>query len=180
PQARIWIYGAYLPNDVNAFHTPDEGFLIGGWADDLAHKIQAARVMLAPLRFGAGIKGKLALAMQCGTPNVTTGIGAEGMSGDLPWSGYISATAEEFAEKAVDLYQKREEWDIAQQQGLQIINICYNKAKLRRGFSEVLEQLSCGLNAYRQKNFIGQMLWHHTLTSTKYMGKWIEEKHRKD
>jgi glycosyltransferase involved in cell wall biosynthesis len=40
--------------------------------------------MLAPLRFGAGIKGKLLEAMQCGTPNITTtSIGAESMHGDL-------------------------------------------------------------------------------------------------
>ena len=50
-------------------------------------KMQQARVCLAPLRFGAGIKGKLAEAMFCGTPNVTTNIGIEGMAMGSDWSG---------------------------------------------------------------------------------------------
>eukprot|EP01052_Picozoa_sp_SAG31_P081938 SAG31_NODE_41910_length_274_cov_0.577143_1_plen_47_part_01 len=46
-----------------------------GWADSVAHVMQRARVCLAPLRFGAGLKGKLLDAMLYGTPGVTTSIG---------------------------------------------------------------------------------------------------------
>jgi glycosyltransferase involved in cell wall biosynthesis len=48
--------------------------------------------MLAPLRFGAGIK-ELLEAMQCGTPSITTSIGAESMHGDLDWNGFIDNSA---------------------------------------------------------------------------------------
>jgi glycosyltransferase involved in cell wall biosynthesis len=46
-------------------------------------------VVLAPLRFGAGLKGKLLQAMVCGTPSVTTNIGAEAMFGNFQWNGFI-------------------------------------------------------------------------------------------
>ena len=42
------------------------------WAEDALQVMGAARICLAPLRFGAGIKGKLMDAMLCGTPNITT------------------------------------------------------------------------------------------------------------
>jgi glycosyltransferase involved in cell wall biosynthesis len=41
------------------------------------------------LRFGAGLKGKLLQAMVCGTPSVTTNIGAEAMFGNFQWNGFI-------------------------------------------------------------------------------------------
>ena len=76
--------------------------------------------MLAPLRFGAGIKGKLLEAMQCGTPSVTTTIGAESMCGDLPWNGFITDAATFFSDKAVELYQDKILWLKSQEIGYSI------------------------------------------------------------
>ena len=45
--------------------------------------------VLAPLQFGAGLKGKLLDAMLYGIPSVTTSIGAEAMHDDLPWNGSV-------------------------------------------------------------------------------------------
>lgn len=179
PQARLHIYGAYLPQSVKLWHNPKAGFFVAGWVRDLQSKVGQARVVLAPLRFGAGIKGKLVMAMQNGTPNVTTAIGAEGMPGQLPWSGAVAVNATDFAEKAVNLYEDEKKWAIAQENGTQIINTRYNKKSLTAKFSKVLESISKNRETHRQKNFIGQMLLHHTLASTRYMGKWIEEKNKR-
>ena len=68
------------------------------------------------MRFGAGIKGKLSSAMLCGTPSVTTSsIGAEGMSDELPWSGFVEDEIANFVEKAVLLYTDKHQWNEAQQ-----------------------------------------------------------------
>ena len=67
-------------------------------------------MLLAPLRFGAGLKGKLVEAMQCGTPSVTTSIGAEAMHGNLPWSGSITDSPEVFAQAAIQLYTDKTAW----------------------------------------------------------------------
>jgi glycosyltransferase involved in cell wall biosynthesis len=66
------IYGAY-PSQVLQLNNVK--VLIRGRAADANEVVQQARVVLAPLRFGAGIKGKLVEAMLCGTPSVTTSIG---------------------------------------------------------------------------------------------------------
>ena len=63
PQAELHIYGAYPPPKATQLHNPKQGFLVKGWTEDAKQVMQQARVCLAPLRFGAGIKGKLAEAM---------------------------------------------------------------------------------------------------------------------
>ncbi|MCW8929488.1 MAG: glycosyltransferase family 4 protein, partial [Gammaproteobacteria bacterium] len=60
PQAEIHIYGAYPSEKVWQLHQPSKGFIIKGRADDALKTLEQYRVNLAPLRFGAGIKGKIA------------------------------------------------------------------------------------------------------------------------
>src|SRR5476651_868156 len=117
PTAQLHIYGAYTPPKATALHNPAQGFHVMNWAEDALQVMAAARVCLAPLRFGAGIKGKIVDAMLCGTPNVTTPIGAEPMHGELPWPGLIANTASALAAAAVALYQDRERWTQAQEDG---------------------------------------------------------------
>jgi len=63
PDAELHIYGSYPPPKATALHSPKTGFLIKGWAEDAFAVIESSRVCLAPIRFGAGIKGKLLDAM---------------------------------------------------------------------------------------------------------------------
>ena len=93
PEAQLHIYGAYTPPKATALHNPKQGFHVLNWAEDALAVMSNARICLAPLRFGAGIKGKIADAMLCGTPNVTTPVGAEGMHGGMRWPGAIERLA---------------------------------------------------------------------------------------
>lgn len=176
PEAELHIYGAYPSQKVEQLHNQNEGFLIKGRAGDAKEVVGNARVLLAPLRFGAGLKGKLVEAMQCGTPSVTTEIGAESMHGDLPWPGFIENNSKFFAEKAVALYQDEKKWKKAQEAGIPIINQVYPKRELGEKLIRKIEQLRNTLKTHRQQNFIGEILQHHTAASTKYMSKWIEAK----
>ncbi len=65
-------------------------FLVKGWAREVTEIMKSAKICLAPLRFGAGLKGKFIDAMKNGTPSITTTIGAEGLAGDFPFSGIVS------------------------------------------------------------------------------------------
>jgi glycosyltransferase involved in cell wall biosynthesis len=130
------------------------------------------------LRFGAGIKGKLLEAMQCGTPSVTTTIGSESMHGDLPWNGFITDDVADFVNATVQLYQDTAIWHKAQKNGFKIINQRYSKGLFESDFRTKIEFLRSNLSQHRLNNFLGSMLQHHTLKSTKYMSRWIEEKNK--
>jgi hypothetical protein len=134
---------------------------------------------LAPLRFGAGIKGKLAEAMYCGTPNVTTPIGVEGMHQNLPWSGEVANSAEKIANLAVELYQNKSRWLEAQQQGYTLLRTIFDRDILQILLSQKIIQIKQDLPAHRLQNFVGNMLQHHQHKSTKYMAQWIEAKNKR-
>ena len=101
--SELHIYGSYPPPKATALHNPKTGFHIKGWAKDAQEVMEQARVCVAPLRFGAGIKGKLLDAMKLQTPNVTSVIGSEGMlpQGELQWPGAVADDIDEFVEQAV-------------------------------------------------------------------------------
>ncbi|MBH0030032.1 MULTISPECIES: glycosyltransferase [unclassified Pseudoalteromonas] len=179
PKAELHIYGSYPPPKATALNNPKTGFLIKGWADNAFDVMQSARVCLAPLRFGAGIKGKLLEAMIMQTPSVTTNIGAEGMHNDLPWPGKIANTADDFANAAVEMYTNQSDFEQAQQNGNTLLNTLYNKVQLSAALIQKVDSISSDLNAHREKNFTGQMLKHHTMRSTQYMSQWIAEKNKK-
>lgn len=178
PETSIFIYGAYPSQKVLQLNKQAEGFIVKGRAANAEEVVKNAKVVLAPLRFGAGIKGKLIEAMQCGTPSVTTSIGAESMCGDLVWSGCVADNAVDFANDAVQLYLDKTIWLKAQQNGVAIINQRYSKDIFEADFRERIDFLLSNLEQHRLSNFMGEVLHHHTLKSTKYMSKWIEEKNK--
>lgn len=179
PNANLHIYGSYLPEHIKQMHNPKAGFYIEGWTESVAEVMGQSRINLAPLRFGAGIKGKLINAMQCGTPSITTAIGAEGMHGELPWNGWVTDDPDSFAKAAVALYNNAADWRQSQENGAAIINAFYDKVTLNKRLSKKIQHLQNVLIAHRETNFIGAMLMHQSMASTKYMAKWIEAKNAK-
>ncbi len=141
PEVKLNVYGAYLPQQVLEMNNPKQGFLIQGRAADVQIIMQQSCVCLAPLRFGAGIKGKLLEAMRNGTPSVTTSIGAEGMQGILEWNGFVENHPQEFANAAVRLYTDKNRWQMAQEQGKTLINTLFNKKSLEKVFVAKLKEV---------------------------------------
>ena len=178
PQAELHIYGAYASQQVLELHNKEEGFLIKGWAKDVDEVTQQARICLAPLRFGAGLKGKLVDAMRNGTPSVTTRIGAEGMHGDFPYAGAVHDATEGFIKACIHLYSEEKDWQQAQENGFQIITTRFQKKHFSEAFKLKFKQLQQNLAAHREFNFMGRILEHQNMRATKYMSKWIEEKNK--
>jgi glycosyltransferase involved in cell wall biosynthesis len=176
PGVNVFNYGAYPSERVLQFHKPEEGFYVLGRTDNVSRVFSEARVCLAPLRFGAGLKGKLIDSMIYGTPSVTTSIGAEGMHGDLEWNGLIADGGSNFANAAVRLYENESLWMNAQVQGKELINRLYKKSEHGPLLINKITSLQSSLQNHRLQNFTGAMLMHHTLASTKYMSRWIEAK----
>ena len=179
PHAKMRIYGSYASQKVTQLHKPSSNFYVEGRAKDAMEVIKHSRVMLAPLRFGAGIKGKLIESMQCGTPNVTTSIGAEGMRDDLSWNGIVADEVTDFVNAAIRLYQDETVWNPSQETGFALLESKFQRASYVTLFEFYFAAIIKDLQSHRSKNFMGLMLLHHTLASTKYMSKWIEEKNSK-
>ena len=176
PKAELHIYGAYESQKVTQLNNKKEGFLIKGFAEDVNEVMQNAKVCLASLRFGAGLKGKLIDAMQNGTPCVMSSIAAEGMFGILEANGFIEDNPDAFANKAVELYLNFEIWKQHQENGFKVLNQRFSQLDFEAEFSSHIESLCENLKTHRQQNFIGQLFMHQTMQSTKYMSKWIEAK----
>lgn len=176
PKAELHIYGAYVSPQISQLHNPKEGFIIKGFAENAEEIVANTKIFLAPLRFGAGIKGKLTEAMLCGTPSMTTKIGAEGMHLNLPWNGFITDDFEEFANKAVEFYTNQTLWKTAQENGVKIINTLYDKTKLEQHFINRILEIQQDLVNHRSQHFLQSLLHYQTLQATKYLSKWIEAK----
>ena len=175
PKAELHNYGAYASEKVNQLHNEKDGFLIKGFAQDVNEVMQCARVLLAPVRFGAGLKGKLFDAMQNGTPFITTSIGAEGVVENRN-SDFICDSPETFISQAVALYTKQSKWEAQHVLGFDILASQFSKSVFETDFLKRLNDITKDLKRHRQQNFIGGVLQHHTLQSTKFMSKWIEAK----
>jgi len=179
PEAELHVYGAYPPPKATALHSHRDGFLVKGWAADAHAVLARSRVCLAPLRFGAGIKGKLADAMTAGTPSVTTPIGAEGMAAvGLSWPGAVAGQAAEFVAEAVALYRDPGRWRQAQCDGAILLSQRFSALDHRPKLIDKIQQSHQHLQEIRTADFTGAMMRHHFHQSTRYMSKWIETKAR--
>src|SRR5690606_21041054 len=150
-------------------HNPTEKFFIKGRAKSAREVLQSAKLLLAPLRFGAGIKGKFIDAMVNGTPSVTTEIGAEGMTTKDLWPGLVENEDKEIAAAAVALFTDIPKWEQAQQRGFQVIKERFSSSAFWDSLRGILEALEGDLDSHRERNFTGAMLQQHQVNSTRYL-----------
>ena len=177
PDTELHIYGAYPSAKVFQLHNENEGFLIKGRAKDAYEVIENAKVLLAPLRFGAGIKGKLLEAMVVGTPSVTTANGQEGIA-TTHWNGSVTNQMNEFVTNAIEIYTNKTLWEQCQKIGFEILKHKFEKSLYSLDFSKKISLLSQNLLIHRKNNFIGNLLYQNQFASQKFMSKWIEEKNK--
>jgi glycosyltransferase involved in cell wall biosynthesis len=191
PSAQLRIYGAYAPEWAKQMHKPAAGFHVLGRADDALSVLAQARLCLAPLRFGAGVKGKLIDAMLAGTPSVTTSVGAEGLQDPaMPWCGAVVEVSGEgaadgatdstdaFADAAFALFQDPAAWHAAQQRGFDLIQKRHADPRFEADFLQTCEALLRDIPGHRRRHFLGALLHHHTVQSTRFKSKWIELKNQ--
>ena len=178
--AELHIYGSYTPKKAQQLHNPKQGFYIKGWTEDALETLSQYRVCLSPLRFGAGMKGKLADAMLSGTPSVTTSFGAESMYADFDWPGSITDSDEEIANASIELYENEILWKEKQNNIIPIVNNIFNKKENEEKFINRMTVILSSLEKHRHQNFTGKMLRHHTLKSAMYMSQWIEAKNKNE
>lgn len=178
PEAQLHIYGAYCNQHITNFTNTAENFIVKGRADSATRVMQHARAYLAPLRFGAGLKGKLLEAMESGLPGVTTSIGAEGMMDNLKWNGFVADDTRDFIAAAVKIYTDEETWKASVSKGFQISREKFDRTINYQRLSDKLHSITGDLESHRTNNFTGAMLMHHSMQSTRYLSKYIELKNK--
>jgi glycosyltransferase involved in cell wall biosynthesis len=108
PGVPTYIVGSKVPATLNALAAPD--FIVTGYVPDVAPYFAGCRVSIAPLRYGAGVKGKVNLAMSWGLPVVATTPSIEGMhlcDGD---DVLVADDPAAFADAIVRLYRDEALW----------------------------------------------------------------------
>jgi len=123
----VHIYGGYADHAMNQLHSPKNGFHIKGRANDALETIGQYKINLAPLRFGAGQKGKILEGWLTGTPTITTPVGAESMAKDSELGYAAKADAEHFATTAANAYLNEQHWHQLQQNGYEILENHFQK-----------------------------------------------------
>jgi glycosyltransferase involved in cell wall biosynthesis len=179
PNSKMYLYGAYTNQNIYNLQDKKLGFLVKGRVDSVRDVLSKHRVLLAPIRFGAGLKGKLLDAMANGLPSVTSATGIEGISNENHWNGFVANSPKEFAIAATQLHNDKLSWIQSQITGYKILNSRFDKTLFSKQFQVRLEELALNIKEIRKRNFIGAILFRNQNLATKYMSKWIEAKNKK-
>ena len=133
PDLYLYIVGSNPPEQVLALKSSD--IIVTGYVKDLTSYFENCKVFVAPLRYGAGVKGKIIQSMSHGLPVVTTSIGAEGVGLTDGTDVLIADTPEKFSEKAILLYTDGNLWNKVSQNSLENVEKHYSwevaKGKLK-------------------------------------------------
>ncbi|WP_066960022.1 glycosyltransferase [Microbulbifer sp. Q7] len=178
PGVECHVYGAYADHAMQRFHNPKAGLRIIGRTDDALATLARYRLNLAPLRFGAGQKGKILDGWLAGTPTITTPIGAESMADDDAWGYPLTEEPDQFAKIAADIYQNQERWQTVQDAGTRALVSGFSHAPHARDLIERVASVTADLDAHRNRNIWGRILRRTEHRAEEFMSRWIEAKNQ--
>jgi GT2 family glycosyltransferase/2-polyprenyl-3-methyl-5-hydroxy-6-metoxy-1,4-benzoquinol methylase/glycosyltransferase involved in cell wall biosynthesis len=113
---RFYVIGSKPPADIQSLASDD--IIIAGFVEDLMPLLNKMRVSVAPLRYGAGIKGKIGTAMAVGLPVVATSLATEGMSLTDGENILVADSAQSIANAIEKIYQDETLWSFIAENGL--------------------------------------------------------------
>ncbi|PLS69528.1 MAG: glycosyl transferase [Cyanobacteria bacterium M5B4] len=120
PQVTLTLLGSNPPEAVQNL-AQDPRITVPGYVPDVSPYFLNHRLFVAPLRYGAGMKGKIGHSLSFGLPVVTTPIGAEGIGLTHNQNVVIAESPEEFAQAVLALYDQPDRWQYLSQQSHQFI-----------------------------------------------------------
>ncbi len=109
PDVKFYVIGSYPTKKVKSLAS--ENIVVTGYVPDVSPYFYSTRVCVAPLRYGAGVKGKIIHSMTYGLPVVTTTVGAEGLGLENGKNVLVADGPEEFAERVINVYKNRDTWN---------------------------------------------------------------------
>jgi GT2 family glycosyltransferase len=139
PGAVFHIIGSSAPHEVQELACGDVS--VEGFVEELSPVLEKIRVAVAPLRYGAGIKGKICTTLSVGLPCVATTIAAEGMELEHGREILIADDPAEMANAVIDLYQDQQLWERLSQRGIEFAYDKYGPPTARRVVDAILRDL---------------------------------------
>ena len=136
PGLRFYVLGSHPPPEIKVLEGEDIKVL--GFQPDIRPYFDSCRLMVAPLRYGAGIKGKLATSFSFGLPVVATPVAAEGMDLVDGRELLIAESPQDFVEAVVRVYTDSELWRRLSEAGRELVRERYSPAAIRKGLEQVL------------------------------------------
>ncbi len=103
PDIECLLIGSQMPDSLRTLERP--GLRIVGHLETLHPTLQTLRLMVAPLRYGAGLKGKVLTSLAAGLPCVATPCAVEGMNLPEACNALVAETAEALAERILLAYR---------------------------------------------------------------------------
>ncbi len=139
PSVIFYIVGSNASPEIEAYES--DSVKVMGYVPDIDPLFHSARVFVAPLRFGAGVKGKIGESLSYGLPVVTTSIGAEGFGLTPRQNVLIADDASAFADSVLRLYNEPDLWQRLSNHGFQHIENNYTPPVIGRTIEEGLMSL---------------------------------------
>jgi glycosyltransferase involved in cell wall biosynthesis len=126
PDLELTIVGSDPTPEVLALQ--GNGVTVTGFVDDLSAWFSRARVFVAPLRYGAGIKGKLLISMAHGVPAVASPVAAEGIPAVENRDIFVARSTPEWCERTLELLRDDHTWTAMSRAGRSLIEQHYSRA----------------------------------------------------
>jgi len=139
PDMEFHLIGSKAPEQVRALD--GNGVRFHGFVKTLEPWLDGCRLAVAPLRYGAGIKGKVNMSMARGQPVVATPMAVEGMFAQSGRDVLVAETAGEFAAAIVRLYQDEALWNRMSAAGLENVRQYFSVETASLGLQQMLSSL---------------------------------------
>ncbi|NEO57838.1 MAG: tetratricopeptide repeat protein [Okeania sp. SIO3B5] len=136
---KIFIIGSKAPEEILNLSSDD--VIITGHVPDVSEYFNNCKMSVAPLRYGAGIKGKILTSFSYGLPVVATPIAAEGMGIKNGYDVLIGKNPKNFAQQVANLYSDNNLWSEISQNSLETISSRYSMAAVTNKFNQLLRTL---------------------------------------
>ncbi len=138
PDIVLTVIGSKITDAVRSLD--GDGVNVLGFVEDIEPYLDGARLSLAPLRYGAGVKGKINMAMSYGQPVVATGPAVEGMFVKAGKDVMVGDTPQQFADGVIQAYTDQQLWQTLSEGGLKNVQQHFSEAAARRALSGILDQ----------------------------------------
>jgi len=137
PDMQFHLIGSKAPEQVRSLQ--GEGVVFHGFVESLQPFLNDCRMAVAPLRYGAGVKGKVNMSMAHGQPVVTTPAGAEGLFAEHGRELLVAEDAESFAREVIRLYQDGDLWQRVSEASIENVEKHFSLAAARESLSALFE-----------------------------------------